>query len=88
MKIPEKISEFNSLTLILKILDSREPIQLTKTVVDAIAAALSLGKIECEDREEVIRCLEVMEQMEIIKIIKKEEEEGFSYLIGNLYNGK
>lgn len=88
MRISETIGEYNSLITILDLVDSKEPKPLTVTLLDSIMAALSLGKIECENREEGIKCLEILSEMGVISLEKKKEETGTSFLIGNLYNGK
>lgn len=88
MKLPENVSEFNSLKSILEILESKNPVPITVSMLDSIGAALSLGKIECENRDEVFKCLELLHQMGVVQIHKKVELTGISYLIGNIYNGK
>lgn len=88
MKLPEIPSNFNALIPVLALITNKELKPLTNSLVDSIASALQLGQIECENRDETVGCLKILHEMGVIKLIKKRELTGVSYLIGNLYNGK
>jgi len=88
MIIPDTPSTFTSLITILNLIENREEKPLTNKLVDSISTALSFGGIVCDDRKEVVECLKVMDEMGIIKLKKKTDLTGISFLIGNLYNGK
>ena len=88
MKLPEIPSNFNALIPVLALITNKELKPLTNSLVDSIASTLQLGQIECENRDETVSCLKILHEMGVIKLIKKRELTGVSYLIGNLYNGK
>ena len=82
MKLPENPSEWNAIIPILKLIKTKEVKPLTISLIDAIQETLKLGKIECESREEVISCLQIMDELGVIILLKKQEASGTSYLIG------
>jgi hypothetical protein len=84
MKLPDTPSDYNAIIPIIKLIGGRELKPLTINLIDSIGSALCMGKIECESREEVVNCLQIMDELGVITVIKKQEPSGTSYLIGNV----
>lgn len=85
------MNEFNSLPMILEIFPDREPTPLTLLMVRGVQLALEAGDVFCNTFEDVLTCLRILKDMEILSIeeIKDSSIDNYTYYkVGNLYNGK
>jgi hypothetical protein len=89
MILSENPSSYNPLYLLLsEVFVSKEPITITQNMLQQTTEILKLGGIQCENVMDTIRALVCLADMGILEIVKQPEPTGFSYKIGNKYNGK
>lgn len=62
----------NPLKLVLEYLETVSGMAVTHTILDHVKGYLQLGGIQCETEGEVMACLALMHNLEMIELIQKD----------------
>lgn len=84
MKISER--SFNPLPAILQVIPSYTPTLATVEQIQTLVGLFALGGVRCDSHEDTVKCLQLLQDLELITVVVIYEENKVYIKLGNTYN--
>ena len=86
MKITERI--FNPLQAILQVIPNSTPTIASVEQIQTLVGLLALGGVHCSSHEETVKCLQLLQDLDLITVVVIYEKNKIYIKLGNQYNGQ